>query len=193
MAIGQLLEQIRDYYIDRFVSAINEQSVGQDVTIAHELAFRNRVGDLVTAGQLDLPLRADLIVIRDGMVANSLQIDTVGTVSFVPICFNWPEHDLSVQMGPFQWNWLQLRIYGLPPSSDYEPLREWFMLWFQDDDPRGEELLGGVHFLSDPWIVDGAMQFSIDLGTAPVRSFEELLVAVGRMRPERLSIGQFSE
>ncbi len=45
--------------------------------------------------------------------------------------------------------------------------------WFQENDPANDELLGGVHFLSDPENRHDYSQLSIDLGTAPVESFEE--------------------
>jgi hypothetical protein len=36
-------------------------------------------------------------------------------------------------------------------------------------------------------------QFSIDLGTAPVEAFEELLDAIGQLGTDRVQIGQFNE
>lgn len=193
MALGQLLDQIREYYVGRFIDAINEHSAGADSAIAHESAFCNSDGIEVTEGQLGPPARGDLFIIRDGEVVDSLLIDTEGMLTFDPIAFKWPDNSLDVELGPFQWNWIQLRIHGLSSNPDFSPLREWFMRWFQDGDPADGELLGGVHFMSDPEVADGYTQLSIDLGSAPVESFEELLHAVGRMRPKRLTIGQFSE
>ena len=191
--LGQLLDQIRDYYVNRFIDAINEYTSADDATVAHEPALCNADGHLVTEGALGLPVRGDLLVIRDGAVSDSLRIDTQGMLSFEPIAFEWPENNLDVDLRPFQWNWMQLRIFGLQNNADWAPIRDWFIGWFQEDDPAEGELLGGVHFLSDPELGRDYSQVSIDLGTAPVESFEELLDAIGQMGASGVQIGQFEE
>ena len=193
MALGQLLDQIRDYYVNQFIGAINDYSAADDATIAHEPAFCNADGNVVTEGRLALPARGDLLIIRDGVVSESLEIDTDGMLSFEPIAFDWPENNLNVDLQPFQWNWIQLRMYGLQADADWTPIRDWFIRWFQENDPADNELLGGVHFLSDPEAGDGYLQVSIDLGTAAVESFEELLDAIGQLGADRVQIGQFNE
>jgi hypothetical protein len=191
--LGQLLDEIRDYYINRFIDAINEQSLADGVTLTHEPAFCDSNGDVVTEGELAVPSRVDLLVISDGAVSDSILIDTDGILSFEPIAFDWPENDLNVDLHPFQWNWMQVRIFGLKTNTDWAPIRDWFIGWFQENDPADGELLGGVHWLSDPEYGDDYSQLSIDLGTAPVESFEELLDAIGQMRATRVQIGQFEE
>jgi len=191
--LGQLLDEIRDYYINRFIDAINEQSLADGVTLTHEPAFCDSNGDVVTEGELAVPSRVDLLVISDGAVSDSILIDTDGILSFEPIAFNWPENDLNVDLHPFQWNWMQVRIFGLKTNADWAPIRDWFIGWFQENDPADGELLGGVHWLSDPEYGDDYSQLSIDLGTAPVESFEELLDAIGQMGATRVQIGQFEE
>lgn len=191
--LGQLLDQIRDYYVTRFIDAINEHSGNDGVTVAHEPAFCNANGEVVTEGELALPVRGDLLLIRDGVVSDSIRIDTDGMLSFEPINFDWPDNKLNIDLRPFQWNWMQLRIFGLKADADWTPIRDWFIGWFQEDDPGDGELLGGVHFLSEPEHGHAYPQVSIDLGTAPVESFEELLDAIGQMGATRLQIGQFAE
>lgn len=191
--LGQLLDQIRDYYVSRFIDAINEHSGHDGVTVAHEPAFCDANGDVVVEGELSLPTRGDLLLIRDGAVSDSIRIDTDGMLSFEPIAFAWPENNLNVDLRPFQWNWMQLRIFGLKTEADWTPIRDWFIGWFQEDDPADDELLGGVHFLSDPESGHDFLQLSIDLGTAPIESFEELLDAIGQMGAECVQVGHFEE
>lgn len=191
--LGQLLDEIRDYYVNRFIDAINEQSLADGVTLTHEPAFCDSNGDVVIEGELEVPSRVDLLVISDGAVSDSILIDTDGILSFEPIAFDWPENDLNVDLHPFQWNWMQVRIFGLKTNTDWAPIRDWFIGWFQENDPADGELLGGVHWLSDPEYGDEYSQLSIDLGTAPVESFEELLDAIGQMGATRVQIGQFEE
>ncbi len=191
--LGQLLDQIRDYYVSRFIDAINEHSSSDGVTVAHEPAFCNANGEVVTEGALSLPARGDLLVIRDGAVVDSVQIDTEGMLSFEPVEFEWPENNLNVELRPFQWNWMQLRIFGLKTDADWTPIRDWFIGWFQENDPADDELLCGVHFLSDPEYGHDYSQLTIDLGTAPVESFEELLDAIGQLGATCVHIGQFEQ
>jgi hypothetical protein len=191
--LRQLLDQIRDYYVSRFIDAINEHSGADGVTVAHEPALCNADGDVLTEGDLALPVRGDLLVIRDGAVCDSLQIDTDGVLTFEPIAFDWPETKLHVNLQPFQWNWMQLRIFGLKDDADWTPIRHWFIRWFQENDPTDDELLGGVHFCSDPEDGGGFTQVSIDLGTASVEAFEELLDALGQLGANRVQIGQFND
>lgn len=191
--LGQLLDQIRDYYVSRFIDAINGHSGNVGVTVAHEPAFCNAKGEVVAAGELSLPARGDLLLVRDGAVSDSVQIDTDGMLSFEPFAFSWAESNLNVDLRPFQWNWMQLRIFGLKTDADWTPIRNWFIGWFQENDPADDELLGGVHFLSDPEYGHDYSQLSIDLGTAPVESFEDLLDAIGQMGAARVQIGQFEE
>ncbi len=193
MPLGQLLDQIRDYYVNCFVNAINEHAADVNVALAHESAFCNADGELVTEGQLALPARGDIFIIRDGIVSDSLQIDTKEMLSFEPIAFAWPDSKIEVELRPFQWNWMQIRIFGLQASADWTPIRDWFLQWFKEDDPTDQELLEAVHFLSAPETREDCSQVSVDLGTAPVESFEELLDAIGRLGGQRVQIGQFKD
>ena len=191
--LGQLLDQIRGYYVDRFIDTVNQYAEADGVTVAYESALCNADGSVVTEGVLGLPVRGDLLVIRDGAVSDSIQIDTDGMLSFEPIAFEWPENNLDVDLRPFQWNWMQLRIFGLQNNADWAPIRDWFIGWFQEEDPEDGELLAGVHFLSDPELGCDYSQVSIDLGTSPVESFEELLDAIGQMGATGVQSGRFEE
>ena len=191
MSLGNILDQIRDYYIQRFIVFIEEQSANRDISVAHECAFADAKGNWVTEGKLALPMRGDLFVLNNRKISKSIQIDTDGMLSFEPINFTWPQTALEVCLAPFQWNWLQLRLHDLPTNTDWSPLRSWFFNWFAEEDPPEDEISGGIHFLSDPEERVGYFQFSIDLGTAPVEAFEELLDAVNELGVIQVQIGQF--
>lgn len=201
MSPGELIDQIREHYVSRLQSAIDEYRNQPDQRCAHEAAFCDEDGNVAVDGSLQLPVRGDLIVIRDDVVVESLQIDTEEMLSFEPIQFEW-SGDLNVEMQPFQWNWLQLEITGLGPDADWETLRSWFLHWFQDEDPTDEMLLG-VHFLSDPRMLsktdskteceEQRIQLSVDMGTAPVDALEELLDALTQIGAKSVVIGQFED
>ncbi len=52
IVIGQLLDQIRDYYIDYFIDTINEYAETNGGAIFHEVALCKADGSLATAGVL---------------------------------------------------------------------------------------------------------------------------------------------
>ena len=76
-------------------------------------------------------------------------------------------------------------------GTDWQPLKEWFWHWFQQEEDGGEDsLLGAVHFLSDPEVSGKMVVFEADLGSAPVEAFEELLDAVASLSVKQCEIGQ---
>src|SRR5207248_2628477 len=73
-----------------------------------------------------------------------------------------------------------------------EPLADWFMAWFDQDDERGlyySDLQGVVHCLTDPVFADGAATFTIDFGSAPADVFEYLLDALEQLGAKTVQIG----
>jgi hypothetical protein len=74
--------------------------------------------------------------------------------------------------------------------TGWQPLQAWFHRWFRpDEDGTGDSLLGAVHFLSDPKVSEYKVGFEVDLGSAPVEAFEELLDAVEALGGRRCEIG----
>ena len=78
----------------------------------------------------------------------------------------------------------------VPETTRWQPLQHWFWHWFKENaGEHNEALAGAVHFLSDPEVSDGAVTFAVDLGTAPVEAFEDLLDALETMGARRCEIG----
>lgn len=174
MSLGKLLDEIRDYYLQRFEVLVEErrQAGAQVVT---EEALRRADGEVVTDGPLALPMRTDLVAFpADGAAPENLLIDTEKMLAFEPVTFTW-EGGLAVRVEPFQWNWCTLELEGEGITAD--PLRAWFMRWF-DRPPTGGPWQEVVHFMSDPVSRETGAAVSVDFGSAPVDAFEELLDAV---------------
>jgi hypothetical protein len=191
MSLEPLLEEVRRYYVDRLMKAVADRAAEADVEVVHEAALRRVDGEIATAGELDLPARTDVVILRDGQATDSLLIDTEKMLSFEPLDFDWPDSELRVELYPFQWNLMQVRVYGLPATPDWSPLREWFLSWFKDEDPAAGEPLEAVHFLSDPEQQSGFAELTIDLGTAPLEAFEQLVDVVAALGAARAEIGKF--
>jgi hypothetical protein len=187
MGLGELLDQIRQYYLDRLIAAAEERS-SDKTTVILEPVLRNCNGEAVAEGELHLPLRKDLAILQNGVVKELLTIDTKGMLSFEPIAFDWGD-SLRVSLRPFQWQSMILRM-PRRKRADWQPLMDWFWRWFRQDEDGGDGLLDVVHFLSDPQLSAKVVTFEADLGSAPVEAFEELLDAVAALGNKRCEIGE---
>jgi hypothetical protein len=106
--IGELLDQVRQYYVDRLIKIRDGLLVEQNTRLILEPELRGSDGVVVTEGVLQLPLRTDTAVIKDGG-AKTLSIDTERMLSFDPISFMWGA-GLKVRLGPFQWQAMRLQV-----------------------------------------------------------------------------------
>jgi hypothetical protein len=187
MRVGELLDQVRQYYLDGFIKVRDELLAEHNTRLILEPELRGSDGAVVTEGALQLPLRTDMAVIKDGG-AKTLSIDTERMLSFEPVSFRWGA-GLNVRLRPFQWQAMRLQVL-LPETRSWRQLQDWFRRWFKEDAGEHNDMMGAVHFISDPEFSAGAVTFAIDLGTAPVEAFEDLLDALEMMGAQHCEIGQ---
>ena len=188
MSLGELLDRVRQQYVERFIKTRDELLAEQNTRLILEPELRGSDGAVVTEGALQLALRTDMAVIKEGS-AKTLSIDSERMLSFEPVSFMWGA-GLGVHLGPFQWQAMRLRV-RLPEITHWQPLQHWFWRWFKENaGEHNEALVGAVHFLSDPEVSDGTVTFAVDLGTAPVEAFEDLLDALEMMGAKHCEIGQ---
>jgi hypothetical protein len=192
MGLGELLDQVRHYYLERLMKAAQQQVSVKNTQVVLEPALRGEDGNPTVEGTLQLPLRKDLAVFQDGVVTKLMTIDTEGMLSFEPVSFDWDD-GLQVRLGPFRWQAMPVRM-PLRNKTDWQPLQDWFWRWFRkDEDGDGDSFLGAVHFLSDPEASGEKVAFEVDLGSAPVEAFEELLDAVASLGVKQCEVGQVDQ
>jgi hypothetical protein len=138
--IGELLDQVRQYYVDRFIKTRDELLAEQNTRLILEPELRGNDGIVVTEGVLQLPLRTDMAVIKDG-AAETLSIDTERMLSFDPVSFIWGA-GLEVRVGPFQWQAVRLQVV-LPETTRWQPLQHWFWRWFKENAGEHNEAAAG--------------------------------------------------
>ncbi len=187
--LGELLDAIRAFYLERFREAIEEQEADPGNQALVEAALRDAAGEIVREGTFQLPFRADLSVLREGTCVASLTVDTERMLSFDPVEFTW-ESSLGVVLAPFQWNMCPLALAPAPELEQLASLTKWFERWFEESQDADPPFFGCVHYLSDPEEEDGECRLALDLGSAPVAAFEELLDACHAAGVIRLRIGQ---
>lgn len=188
MTLGDLLRQIRDYYLSRFRKQLEEiQRSGKQSAISEEVLLTSD-GMPAREGALQLPMRVDLIVTEGGRVVDSIRIDTEKMLTFAPFELIWD--DMSVRVSGFKWNEMRFTCtWGDTPIA-MGPLQAWFSKWFfeQDSAPR-DGLLEVIHFLSDPSWQASSVIFEVDMGSAPVAAFEDLLDVLAGLRIEKVEFG----
>lgn len=173
MSLGKLLDDIRNYDLERLRQAV-EARRGSGAQVITEEALRTADGALATDGELALPMRVDVVVLpTNGDPVESLMVDTERMLGFEPVSFTW-EGRVEVRVEPFQWSSCRLALQGA--GLTVRPFRGWFARWFEGPAPSGP-WKGVVHFMSDPEVTGEGMALVVDLGSAPVKAFEELLDA----------------
>jgi hypothetical protein len=178
---AQIIENARRVYLAEFSKrALNRSKFHL------EPALRNETGGAAVEGLLQLPLRVDLIDKLDGSSSTvkspgpriaertSLLVDGVHVTIESPV-----------------WDDLSLRLVGCT-TTDFSALRQWFGVWFDEEDRNSlndEGFYGVVHFLSDPETHAGATSFRVDLGSAPLKAFDQLLECLAAYHPNHIEVG----
>ena len=177
MGLGELLDRIRELYISSFISKVEELGATSKVIV--EPAYRNSEGKIVTEGKLNVGSRVDVALVKES--TESLNFDFDSMLSFEPICFKW-SNSLLVNLAPFQWDYFSVSFPD--KAEDFSPLKNWYDKWFKENPAEGSLLYDCVHFISEPEIINEMTKFHLDLGSASVTCFEELLDAMALMTSE---------
>ena len=75
MGIGELLDQIRAYYLDRFQDEILIYQRAPQTQVFVEAVILDASGAPARSGTLDLPMRLDLVTVTEGTADQSVAID----------------------------------------------------------------------------------------------------------------------
>ena len=188
IGVGQMLDEIRGMYCQRLTASF---AAGVPMSrVLSEVVLRDAEGRPGREGTLGLPLRMDVVTLIGGVPTESTSVACDKILSFKPFSFDWGD-SLRVEVTPFQWDDMVLRFRHTRFTGDWGPLLRWFRNWFrEDEDGDGTTLLGVVHFLSDPHVEGEWTELFVDLGSAPVKAFEDLLDAVEAVGADEVRIGR---
>jgi hypothetical protein len=180
MTIHELLDLIRRPYIEQFSRAKAE-------AVFHiEPVLRRSDGSPATEGALVTPCRCDLVRKDTGA---SVAVNATERVRLEDLQVDID--GVTLKISAFSWDWLTLHIAGMQHTDATVLVRDWFLQWFDEDDnnsKNAEDFYGVVHFVSDPVELDGALQFQIDLGSAPATSVCELIEQLLERGPTGLTL-----
>lgn len=194
MTLGDLLEMVRQDYVDHLQATAGELAA-DGARVVYEVPFRDENGGIATEGALKLPARIDLAVGKNGKV-ESVQVEAEGVFRFDgSVDLTW-ENGMAVQVFPFGWDLMPVRLEGLGSSPDWAPLQQWFERWFMEageEDGDGSAVREVVHYLSDPDVAAEGAKLTADMGTAPLEAWQDLLDACAACGAKKVVVGSRSE
>ncbi len=142
MTAGELLDEVRDFYLKEFaVAAACFSEDGSKLIL--EPALRDENGNLLFEDALGLPMRADLVTIRNGEAQDRVHVDTNKMISFEPLSFEWPG-GVEVTLAPFQWEDCEVRVKCIGAPIDWAPLKKWFIRWFDPEETNTPDEKGSI-------------------------------------------------
>lgn len=175
MTIPELLAKIRAIYATQ-LSAV----IAAHPNCVSEGAYRTSSGDLAFEGASALPMRLDVLPVTEEGPGNPIMVDSPSRLQFTPI--DWSESpSLRVTLAPFIWDYCQVFVPDIPANFSFEPIKQWFLRWFDADDANTADengLYGVVHYLSEPDYKEEGVSFTVDFGSAPVDALEDLFEAL---------------
>lgn len=188
MSVGRLLDDIRGLYLSELRETIRQTEADLGWRIVTEAEYLDADGEVVREGALHLPLCGDIFAIGPNGTVQSFRVDGSKMLSFEPIEFSWDER-LTVRLAPFLWDQCVLELSPEVSLEDLSPVGDWFSRWFDAPGFENDQLQGRVHCLSDPKYSANGVTMEVDLGSAPVEAFEELLDAAAFVGARQVSIG----
>lgn len=188
MTLGDLLEMIRQDYIDH-LTANAEDLQAEGAEVMFEPAFRDEKGEVSLEGSLKLPARVDLLAKR-GEAVESIQVAAEGVFKFDgSIDITW-DNGTPVQVMPFAWDMMPVRMEGLAADVGFEPLQQWFWRWFAEPEELEGPVQEVVHYLGDPEVVNGVTRIIVDMGSAPLEAWQDLLDACAACGAKKIIVGE---
>lgn len=184
MTLGELVTHARQRAYSLLKKRL-EQRKSEGLKTFAEPALRNKFGEIVYAPDgLKLPLRYDL-AFEDSTGKVQTENTDSSTVNFrEPILAQW-ENCLKVEIRSISWDYMRFQISPVNTQTNWEPIRQWFLRWFDAEDekaPNEDGLIGIAHFISDPEVAAGTAEIVVDLGSAPsdaLGAFFDGLIQIG--------------
>lgn len=193
MTLGDLLEMIRQDYIDH-LTATAEDLQADGAEVMFEPAFRDDKGEVALEGSLKLPARIDLLAKR--MNAGVEDVETVQVAAEGVFRFDgsidiaW-DGGMAVQVFPFGWDLMPVRMEGVATDATFEPLQQWFWRWFAEPEDLQGPVQEVVHYLGDPEAREGGeTRIIADMGTAPLEAWQDLLDACAACGAKKVTVGE---
>jgi len=185
--LNDLLEPLRTHGVGELLHAL-AGAIDAGAEVTPEPLRRDGDGSVLREGPLSLPERGDLLTVRDGRRLVQ-RVDGTLVEGFEPVTLV-ADGGFTTVISPFRWGAAEARIEAVQARPDWQPIRLWYLDWFQ---PKmgdvAPDLCGALHAMQGPYQTDGGWCLEIDFGSAPTAAVPALIAACGRTGALRLRIG----
>jgi hypothetical protein len=187
MTLSEMLSQERQDYLSVWMGSLLEHREKFPPAVAEVLILPNSTIE-------PLPYR----YVRPDILCGGaekpqiIEINKDKYYSFKPFDFT-VSGKIPGRLFPLHWNAMEFRLFGKIESwSDFE---KWIHHWLDIEDARYEkdkEIANVIHNVTAPEYIDGCFSFSVDMGSAEVGAFFELISLFPGMGVSRFEVGSFS-
>lgn len=185
-ALSRMIEPLRELSIGAILDAL-ARDLEADADVDAEPELRDASGAVARSGPLKLPRRGDLAVTKDGRTL--MRRIEGGPPPVGKSLVARHSSGFEAEIRPFRWDAAELTVFSKQGNPDWEPLRRWFLEWFQSRYSEvAPDLYGAVHSLDGPRRFSGGWAFTIDFGSAPAACVIDLISALAKSGAERMRI-----
>ncbi|HUS55931.1 MAG TPA: hypothetical protein VMY41_18235 [Thermohalobaculum sp.] len=185
-ALSRMIEPLRELAIGAILDALAHE-LEADADVDPEPELRDAAGVVVRSGPLNLPRRGDLAVTRDGRTLVR-RIES-GPPPVGKSLVAQHSDGFEAEILPFRWDAAEMTVFAKQEQPNWEPLRRWYLEWFQSRYSEvAPDLYGAVHSLDGPRRVAGSWAFTVDFGSAPAACVIDLISAMAKSGAERMRI-----
>lgn len=174
--LAERLRAVREQTLTALLEA-QAAALNSGAEIEAEPIRRTADGVVRREGPLDLPSRADLLIVTGSRQRHR---DYSGTPAkdFAPFAaFDSPEFVARIE--PFAWDHAVLHIEGRQDQPNWTPLRHWFLEFFQTRPTElAPDLAGVLHRLDGPWLSAEGWRAIVDFGSAPLDAVPAMIAAL---------------
>lgn len=171
--LEEILSPVRDLYLSRYLRRVaKSRKIGHEIVT--EPRMRDKTGAIDRDGVLNLPRRSDFgLVTKKGV--QHRDIGEICDMMFDPMEFDL-SRDATIRVYPFCWKAFEVAFDAEDDPDRLQLVRHWYLEWFQarrlED---AEDIAGAVHSLDGPEFNGKAWSIRIDMGSAPIAAFADLM------------------
>src|SRR3569833_1188007 len=172
--IIEVLDKVRDHYLQRFIASLNEYREAHSPAACELLIELHREG--ARAYKL---YRLDMGSNASGEF-KAQEVNPSTHLTFEP--FQEQLGDVSVCLSPIAWNGVELRAQI--EAFESKRFEAWVLKWLDVDDHNAQDsngLQGVIHSVTEPKLEGTTLYLSVNNRTAPKTTFTELIGIMGSM------------
>lgn len=190
---ADVIGKVREHYLKHFKDVLREKRrlPQSHITLEPIIKTGSQLGPTpLREGALGLPRRQDLVISAGGE-PQALNVIMRRGVYFEPLNLDWTE-STKVHVEPFRWEECRVQIPGMVADEQWAPLLDWFDKWFDEFEQKvalTRDFHEVIHAIADPLLDEHSTTVIIDLGSATLEAFEEMLDAFTRVGAAQITIG----